>query len=237
MSPHRPPRTLVLLVLLAGFAAAPATSFAQARHMGWDDSTDGHQDLAFDCNNPPAEATLVVSFIAPASDIFSITAKLDMCTLPDDLPPWWRFDDPEGCRYGLDEVTTNFAGGPATFPMAWTASTSIIKQLTYGYGWSTAMNRWEITIYNSNSTATPLVMGQEYYAFKMKFHTPAGACAGCATPACFVLNDLIVQTSSGAMQTVMTYENWVKWQGGQGNCPFVVPVLPQTWGAIKAAYR
>lgn len=237
MAAHPLSRRAIVGALILACAATPGPAHAQARHMGWGDSTNGHQELAFDCGSPPAEATLVVSFVAPANDILAIRAYVDLCTVPFELPAWWRFDLAEGCRYGTDELSVDFASGPSTFPVAWTAQTSATKLLQFGHGWSTAMNRWEILIHNANLQPTPLVQGQEYYAFKLTFRTPAGACAGCDMEACFVLNQLDVEHSGGVSQTAMTYENWVNWQGGQANCPFVVPAASTTWGRVKGAYR
>ena len=226
---------LVLMTLLGATFLVPDTASAQARRMGWGDSTYGHEGIAFDCNDPPAEATLVVSFVSPVSDIIGVEAKVDMCTLPSDLPPWWRFDIPGSCREGLVEVSTDFSAGPTSFTRAWPGSTNSTLNVIYGYTWSTAMNRFSILITNPSFVSTPLEIGREYYAFKLRFITPQGPCEGCAIPACFVLNSLVLTHSGGAVETSPDYV-WGMWQG-DNDCPFVVGSTPSTWGRLKAVYR
>jgi len=222
------------LLMVAAFATPAA---AQLRFMGWGDSTPSHQDLAFDCENPPAAATLVVSFVSPVSDLVAVRAVIDMCTKPNDLPEWWRFDLPAGCRYGTIEATTDFSSGPSTHAVAWDSPTTVNTEVHYGYTWSTAMNRFVVTVADGNLTPIPLTVGKEYYALKLTFRTPAGACDGCAMPACFVLNGLVLTTSTGDVETIMDYSNWTRWQSGQPDCPFIVPATAVTWGRLKAAYR
>jgi hypothetical protein len=222
-------------LLLVAALAAPAA--AQLRFMGWGDSTPNHQDLAFDCANPPAEATLVVSFVSPVSDLVGVRAVIDMCTKPDDLPEWWRFDLSEGCRAGTIGATTDFAAGPSTHAVAWEGPTSVTTEVHFGHTWSAAMNRFVVTIANGNLTPIPLVVGKEYYALKLTFRTPDGACPGCEMRACFVLNGLTPVTSTGEVETIMDYSNWTRWQDGKSGCPFIVPATAATWGRVKAAYR
>lgn len=222
-----------LLCLASLLLASPAS--AQFRNMGWGDSTPGHADLSFDCGDPPAEATLVVSFVSPVSDVIAIEAKLDMCTLPSDLPDWWRFDVPGSCREGLIELSTDFTAGPSSHAVAWTVPTSNLLEVIPGYGWSAAMNRFSIRMYNTDLRPTPLELGKEYYAFKLRFPTPAGGCAGCSVPACFVINGLVLVHSGGKTETTLA-NGWAMWQG-HNRCPFVVDAAGTTWGRVKAGYR
>ena len=226
-------RVLLAAAVVLSLLAGPL--HAADRNMGWGDSTPGHMDLTFDCANPPAEATLVVSFVSPVSDLIGIEAKVDMCTKPSDLPEWWRFDVPGGCREGLIELSTDFASGPASHAVAWPGSTNQALQVIYGYTWSTAMNRFAVTVANGNGQPSPLVIGHEYYAFKLRFLTPTGACAGCAIPACFVINSLVLTHSGGATETSLA-DGYARWQG-DNDCPFVVAAAPTTWGRVKAIYR
>ncbi len=224
---------IATLLLAASTPVGPVA--AQARSMGWGDSTPGHSEIAFDCANPPAEATLVVSFVSPVSDVIGIEAKIDMCTIPHDLPDWWRFDLPGSCREGQIELSTDFAAGPSSHALAWSTPTSESVQVIYGYTWSTAMNRFSIVVANGNLQSTPLAIGKEYYAFKLRFPTPAGTCAGCSVPACFVINSLVITHSGGKTETAL-YGGWAMWQGNN-NCPFVVGAAGTTWGRVKASYR
>lgn len=226
--------TIVTACFILVVAAAPAQ--AQFRNMGWGDSPPGHMELIFDCQQPPPDATLVVSFVSPVPDIIGITAVVDMCTKPSDLPEWWRFDLVGGCREGTIEVSTNFAAGPSSHPSAWSGPVSSSLQIIPGYAWSAAMNRFRITLIPANPP-TSLVVGEEYYAFKLRFVTPAGTCAGCPIHACFVINELTITSSSGKHETQLG-DGFAKWQGDTDpGCPFVVPAAAATWGRLKASYR
>lgn len=223
-------------LLAAALLSLPANPLhAAARNMGWGDSTPGHMAIDFDCAHPPAEATLVVSFVSPVSDLIGIEAKVDMCTKPFDLPEWWRFDVPGGCREGLVELSTDFTAGPASHELAWPASTNQSLQVIYGYTWSAAMNRFSIVVANADLQPVPLVIGHEYYAFKLRFVTPKGPCEGCAIPACFVINSLVLTYSGGVIETELL-DGYAMWQG-DNDCPFVVAAAPTTWGRVKAIYR
>ena len=236
MSFARAVATSLVFALAAG-SAGPAE--AQFRSMGWGDSTPGHQDANFDCANPPPEATLVVSFSVPASEILGITAKIDMCTLPRDLPEWWRFDVPGGCREGVLEVSTDFSSGPNSYPVAWTRSVSTSLEVLPGYAWSASMNRFIVSVSTANGQPFSLQPGQEYYAFRLRFLTPAGSCPGCELPACFMLNGLTVETTSGPIEAGGNfYEMYGRWKYEvSGGCPFVVPAAYSSWGQVKASYR
>jgi hypothetical protein len=229
---------LALFAVLMALAAIPGRASAQYRNMGWGDSTPGHMELVFDCESPPPDVTLVVSFISPVTDIIGLTAKVDMCTEPHALPDWWRFDVPGGCREGLFELSTNFAAGPSSHPVAWGGALTTSVQVVPGYAWSDAMNRFLVTIAIANGKPPPLVVGEEYYAFKLRFLTPVGTCAGCDVHACFVINDLTITSSSGKVETFRNDGDYAMWQGQTyPGCPFVVPATSSSWGRLKATYH
>jgi hypothetical protein len=77
-----------------------------------------------------------------------------------------------------------------------------------------------------------LEVGKEYYAFEVRLHrtksTGAGACAGCATSACILLNSMtLFQTQRMAHDPVITlpaYRNFVSWQSRIPDCPLSTPV-------------
>ncbi|HEV2105982.1 MAG TPA: hypothetical protein VGU27_09655 [Candidatus Eisenbacteria bacterium] len=79
-----------------------------------------------------------------------------------------------------------------------------------------------------------------------------GACAGCQTPVCMVLNGIRVATSTPLAGTDVVVtgaadapnSDFVSWQGGGSpttivgtGCPAAVPTHNATWGAVKAMYR
>jgi hypothetical protein len=182
---------------------------------------------------------LVAAFEAPAGTLRAIVAHVDMCTVPSELPAWWRFDLPGGCREGTIGVSTDFSAGPSSFANPWTGPVTATVAVQFGGStWSTAMNRFTVTVAGAGPGLFKVQPGTTYYAFKLVFTTPKGTCEGCAMRACFVLNSLDVVTESGFISpTTMNYGNWTNWQGGQFDCPFVVAAAPASWGRVKAAYR
>ena len=72
-----------------------------------------------------------------------------------------------------------------------------------------------------------------------------GACTGCLSPACLVLNDVELDqvhgTPGGDVNVVTNAlpgrNNFITWQGGDANCPGETATKNATWGSIKALYR
>ena len=63
-------------------------------------------------------------------------------------------------------------------------------------------------------------------------------CAGCAAPACVVLDQLeYYSLSDNRIIYTPEFRNWVTWNGGTSNCPGAVPTKNSTWGKVKALYR
>jgi hypothetical protein len=67
----------------------------------------------------------------------------------------------------------------------------------------------------------------------------SGACAGCSTGACIVLNSVELVRLPGAIGGNVTLttpgSNFATWQAGAA-C-VTVPVRNRTWGQVKALYR
>jgi hypothetical protein len=63
-------------------------------------------------------------------------------------------------------------------------------------------------------------------------------CAGCADPACVILQSL-EYFSTSVTRTITTPElrAFVTWNGGTTNCPGSTPTKNSTWGRVKALYR
>jgi hypothetical protein len=73
----------------------------------------------------------------------------------------------------------------------------------------------------------------------------AGACAGCASGACIVLNEIQFQGQNDLSEadyvrvTQPIVNNHISYNAAAGlpTCPDMVPVKNRTWGAVKALYR
>src|SRR5688572_25122240 len=66
-----------------------------------------------------------------------------------------------------------------------------------------------------------------------------GSCTGCTTPACFVLNRVVVNQQGGNIEMTDTaLGQHVTWRSaGTLACPAATPTKKATWGSIKALYR
>jgi len=229
-----------LLSIFTLLAVLSAPLDAGVRKMGWENTRDQDHDASPSCSALPDQNTLVVSFIAPpgVTDLETITAYVDLCTKPYALPPWWIFEPFTGCRSNALSVSADFSGGPYSFPNPWGGNA--IASHVYGPGptpdWS--MARISVTVDKTYGLPAALTEGEEYYAFKIVFDNPDVGCEGCDYGACFVLNGLLLYHDGTVTPTEMDgSSNYVRWQGGQFDCPFIVATERGTWGRVKATYR
>jgi len=227
-------RAFLVLALLV----CPAPSRAQV-DLAWSDTGPGAiNTIRFDCDANEGADTLVASFRAPAgvTKLTALEAVVDFCTGQEDFPDWFDYS---GCRAGALGASVDFTAGPLYFEDYWKGHG------TAGIAFSRRDNntgRIVVTASIPDEDAGPLTAGLIYYAFKVTIDhrntTGGGACAGCATGACIVLNDLrligpgLDQRLNGPM-----FDNSPSWQDGVPGCPFIVPVESTTWTAIKTRHR
>ncbi len=88
--------------------------------------------------------------------------------------------------------------------------------------------------------------GAEYVVARLTVDAPGlEGCAGCATPACFVLDRICLVLPDGAGLQCQGYHEvgtpWCLWQDPTGdfnrNCALPVPARSATWGSLKIRYR
>ena len=235
-------RLLLLFALLSSFSA-PAQAQGPLRKMGWGDSADDydHHNSSPSCGAMPDKSKLVVSFVAPAgvNKLEKVFGYVDLCTKPYPVLPWWTFSPFVGCRSDSLSANAGFSAGPFSRTDPWGGR----GQTTFTYGASPG-GSWEMARITVEVTATPgapiaLVANQEYYAFQIEFGNPDVGCGGCEYPACFVLNGLLIYHDGGLIEptTMDYYSNYCRWQGGQSDCPFIVPAINTSWGRVKETYR
>ena len=233
-------RLLLLFVVLGCCVTDPAGAGLPLRYMGWGDSGLLYTDLSVNCANIPDKTKLVVSFLAPAgvTKLERINGYVDLCTKPYPVLPWWTFSPYTGCRADSLSANSDFSAGPFTKTDPWGGRGQ--TSFTYGAqpGGSWEMARIEVDVVAGPGAPIALTADQEFYAFQIEFGNPDGGCGGCEIPACFVLNGLLIYHDGGqVVPTEMDYTNWCTWQGGQGDCPFIVPAKSMTWGKLKETYR
>ena len=232
-----------LVTVIASLLGVPvgATVFGGDRSIGWGD-TDifGSGDLWMDCDHPEA-AVLVASFsVYDSVEVTGLEGAVDFCTMPHALPEWWQVEQSGGCREGALTVSADFSSGPSTHQDFWGGHG--VADFTYITNHMGDADRVRIAVtvsVDSVFASVPLSPNTEYYAFRLDFAPPTSTpCPGCDYPACFVINELRLLTTTGPVELWADgYSNYARWQGGQGGCPFIVAVQPTSWGRVKSLYR
>ena len=250
---------LSLLVLTLGILYAGArASAAPGVNLRWQEcyGDGGPQNASFACNTNLGGRRLVGSIVLPTdlSGVIGCEIIVDIATASPTLPAWWHFRNVATCRQNSLEI-----GSPGTSGIncpEWTggtpASSGINAYLIGLRGPNTARIRAHVVV--QASSPVHLTAAQEYLAFILGIDfentAGAGACSGCAVPACIVLSSVGIATSlTGPLRMLsgpanLTDSDFVTWQGGgvpvvggATGCPAATPAMRTTWGAVKSLYR
>ncbi len=242
---------VLLLLLDASLARAAGVN------LRWNDcyggGSGGAQNNAFACLSNDGTHTLVGSFNLDANitQVRRCDAVVDLASASGTLPAWWAFKNSGTCGV----LAANGVFGAYTGCEDWsagTASGALTSYATGARGPNTA--RLLVSVSVDPVDLQELVSGQEYFSFNVTLNnvgtTGAGACAGCVTPVCIVLNSLQVVRQDGSIGRTLTLpgnstdSNYVTWQGGgvpivgsASGCPAATPVRNASWGAVKRMYR
>jgi hypothetical protein len=215
-------------------------------------------DIAYACdqsrNGIPFKG--VISFISPdnLTAYVGMGGILDVRTADAALSDWWKLGTGE-CRDG------NLAF-PASITGVGTGATGACQNPYLGGGTAggylyrsdtkdgtVPLSGWGRTVLSFvRDTPTALTSGQQYVAgvFTLDTFGDDGTCAGCATAACIVINEVTLYQTAGTppqdIYIVNTQDTrqYITWQGGAiggAGCPTAVPTQNVTWGSIKAIYR
>jgi hypothetical protein len=258
------------LVLLSTASLLLCASIAHAQlNLAWNNcitQATAAADKAYACdgsaNGTPFRG--VLSFVSPANLGFFVgmQAVIDVrASTLTTLPDWWKLGLGEcrdgnfsfpisltGVGTGTSGVCRNpWAGGGTGGGFLWLSENKgDLEPPTLSPGWG------RVKLAFARDTEASLIQGQQYVAGVFTLDTfndvdtGAGVCAGCALPACLVLNQielLQVAGSPGGDLLILTAPEtraFVTWQGGAvggGGCPIEVPAKNVTWGSIKAIYR
>jgi hypothetical protein len=243
----------LLLVLSASLAIA-----APGLHLSWDDcGANGSQDRGlagsgFSCNsnsNAAGRANLLVgTYIAPpgVTNLAANEVVLDYQMGGGSLPVWWNFND-QNCLGGgtgrAGQLLFAFRSGSSCND--WPGSAGVSGNMTVD---NILPDRARIKLIGAFTSGNPqpLVADQEYNSFTLTINnagTLGTACPGCATPGCFVLNQIILNTfPESDPQIILTNPgpngSHTLWRGGTGlGCPGATPTQKSTWGQLKSLYR
>jgi hypothetical protein len=240
-----------ILLTAALLAVCAGSAFAQAPgvNLSWDDcsaSTAGGLNKTSTClSNSEGQKNCNGSYVLPA-DADALAGNdivMDIITNSGSLPCWWNFTvAPRTAGFGMNFGTPcaqafdywGSVGTPAGGPGAFLMPTNAVPRVRI---------KAVVAIDANVAAPVPASTGEIYsYTFNLKHGATVGACTGCLTSACFVLN-LIRVTQVGFPYfelTTASSRNFVLWQGGAvapPGCPLAVPTQNKTWGSVKALYR
>jgi len=219
-------------------------------NLGWGDCGGLPASLneTFACDTNVGIHTLVGSFVAPCC-VTAMTANeivMDVQGTGVSLVPWWGMRT-GACRASASLVANfDFTAGPFTCYDYWQAGAvgSISEHVPL-------QNRARIigvfALPAGSPRITGILEGTEVYSFKANINnartTGLGACAGCLTGVCIVLNSIKLNQPAGNPNGSKYISSpatraYVTWQGGaSANCYAATPAKNTTWGMLKARYR
>jgi len=203
--------------------------------------------LIFACDTNVGSASMTASFAVDRSThAFDLSAKLDIQSDSPQLPDWWQFANPLGCRAGSLSASVAFGQAPGGCRVLWPGPVQL------SYYWVTAAYPGPYPPVSGSSRARSevafhpipdgspmnLLAATEYYAFTMTFDFARTAelrqCTGCTVPLTIVLNDLWVFPYH---LTTPLANACLRWQADGVTPCSATPIHNRTWGALKSLYR
>ena len=244
------------LITLAVTLLALSASTAMAQSglgLYWNGCSDGGASVrTFACNLNTGSETMYATMKVP-NDMPSFAATsaiIDITFETAGIPDWWMTLTGQ-CS--ANRVTESYDPAQFTTNCAdiWQGSINLsVFQAQQG---TNVQGHAANTLRLNGGAAIPagseiqvLADGTELVVCKVTItHTKtAGAtgCAGCAIPACIVLNECKAQQPAGVGDYTVINEapgmtRWVTWNGSPTNCPAGTPTQSRTWGAVKNLYR
>ncbi|NOT34063.1 MAG: hypothetical protein HOP12_07825 [Candidatus Eisenbacteria bacterium] len=240
-------KLLVLTSALLLMGASIASAAAPGANLGWTNCglTATSSNIALACDDNTLTRNLIVSFRVPnaVSDFVGVSTVIDVAVAGGALPAYWQLGAGQ-CREGSVALGTvgTLGGCTNTYSGANQAG-------GYVFDSSQGPNRIRFRADWVRDTGGALVANTLYSGLVLGISTVGafdegfGSCAGCSTPACFVLNGFEAFSLLGG--SLGNYgadvRNWATYQGGipgpGGECPGVTPTRSNTWGGVKALYR
>ena len=224
--------TLALLASLIACQPIDRAHAAGSLYLAWNDCPLGPtaaQNRSNACDANTGESQLIVAFSVPqvVDSVLALEISLDLQHAAPTLPAWWMLE-PTGCRAGAMHADADF-GSLQSCEDLWPGS-EVGGLQVYAVGQPRGgpnQARMRIAMAVLLQDRRILAAAAIYYAARVAItnvNTIGGqACAGCETPACFVLNDIMVGRPPGSpsgnvlVQTPGTVgSNWATWQGGSG---------------------
>ena len=219
-------------------------------NLGWDDcgGLPASLNQTFACDTNVGTHTLVGSFVAP-SHVTAMTGNevvMDLQSTGGTLAPWW------GMRTGACRAPSslthnlNFTAGPFTCYDYWQGGAVGGITMDNPVG-NRARIKAVFALPAGDPRITGILEGTEVYSFKAVINnartTGLGACAGCPTGVCIVLQSIKINQPAANPNGSKYVSNpanraYATWQGGIGSdCYAATPAKNVTWGRIKLQYR
>jgi hypothetical protein len=239
------------LLCVALLALSATSAFAGGLNLGWNNCVGdgGTSNKSFACASNTGSNVMVASFIPTmtSSTVNGNEIVVDLQAAGSSLPAWWQFKNAGTCR------STSLSVSPTVPATAVNCVDEFAGQATAGIGAYNigfgGANRARLVIAEAvpASALTSVAPGSEYFSINVAVSNSktvgTGACAGCTTPVCIVLNSIKLTAGGGLLDEFIgnvAVSNSVTWQGGaiDGNgCPLAVATHNTTWGAVKSLYR
>lgn len=263
--PRRRAGRLGFFFARAALAAALALSASAARageglFLRWNDCANGAglSSLNGGCTLNTGDQRLYCAFTLaqPLDEVLGIEAVVDLQAAATTLPDWWHLEPadiglglPQGCRYGNLLASQDFTGETGCSDLWLNRGAAIIQGYTPGEPrGSSSQARIKAVATLPGPFVSSLDATHMYYGLKLVIQNgntvSFGACAGCLTHVCLVLNSIWVRRTLGApggdqllVNPGPLGSNWATWQGSSNLDCQAVPVRRATWGQIKSLYR
>lgn len=236
-----------VLLLLA--AAGQARAGTPGMNLSWDkcSTTASSGQRSYACDGALGTALSLQGTFRNAvgiPDFVGCSSVIDILFDSPTVPDYWRMLATE-CNRGALTISNPSSTPPCVTPGVFDPNFS-------GGGFVVqypAPNRIRINADWATGPPIPpsITAGLLYPAVNLSLASGAdvvNACAGCAAPACIMLESIEVfgfGPGEDYMITSQDIRQWVAWQGGSiggaGCPPMVDPIRRGSWGSIKSLYR
>jgi hypothetical protein len=229
--------------LIALVASLGSSSAAAGVGLRWN-SCAGESNRNFACDRSSGAELLVGSFQSPAgmSMIFA-DAYVRVTVAEGDIPSWWRMWAAMDCRRSSTSLSVDMST-ESECDDPWQGG-------AYGLFEPNAIDERGVELWISmgitESDPVEISPGRTYGLFRWTIQRTRsegpGSCAGCSTPTCIVLEEVVLSPLLGPPVEITDgitglggAGNIVTWQGGTPSCRSGAP-KGSSWGELKRRYR
>ncbi|MBI5709678.1 MAG: hypothetical protein HZC42_05135 [Candidatus Eisenbacteria bacterium] len=206
----------------------------------------------FACTSNTLSGAIMTGSFAPSidqPDFVGIEVVVDLQSSSASLPNWWQFFNAGSCRATALSTSADFTAAPqiscvdpylglAAGGIAAYQTTTTAPPVPNGLP-----NAARLKVAYALADPSGLSMATEYYGFKATMNgtksTGTGACAGCLTAVCIVLNEIKSAGNAGsvARNTTPMANTALGWQARDAVYCAATPTHNATWGQVKSLYR